>query len=95
MWQIYISLQAALTRLGLRNKPLRLAGIREEAERVPLFAAAWQATLARSFTGTQRSLQVSSPNGQPRTITVKIPAGVDNGSRVRVAGVRALRLRPG
>jgi curved DNA-binding protein len=31
-------------------------------------------------------LQFSNPNGQPRTITVKIPAGVDNGSRVRVAG---------
>jgi curved DNA-binding protein len=43
-------------------------------------------TLDEAFTGTQRSLQFSSPNGQPRTITVKIPAGVDNGSRVRVAG---------
>jgi curved DNA-binding protein len=43
-------------------------------------------TLDEAFTGTQRSLQFSNPNGQPRTITVKIPAGVDNGSRVRVAG---------
>jgi len=43
-------------------------------------------TLDEAFTGTQRSLQFSSPNGQPRTITVKIPAGVDTGARVRVAG---------
>jgi curved DNA-binding protein len=43
-------------------------------------------TLDEAFSGTQRTLQFSSPNGQPRTITVKIPAGVDNGSRVRVAG---------
>jgi len=45
-----------------------------------------EVTLDEAFTGTQRSLQFSSPNGQPRTITVKIPAGVDTGARVRVAG---------
>jgi curved DNA-binding protein len=45
-----------------------------------------EVTLDEAFTGTQRSLQISSPSGQPRTITVKIPAGVDTGSRVRVAG---------
>jgi curved DNA-binding protein len=45
-----------------------------------------EVTLDEAFTGTQRSLQFSSSNGQPRTITVKIPAGVDNGSRVRVSG---------
>jgi curved DNA-binding protein len=43
-------------------------------------------TLDEAFSGTQRTLQFSSSNGQPRTINVKIPAGVDNGSRVRVAG---------
>lgn len=42
-------------------------------------------TLEEAFTGTQRSLQFHASNGQPRNITVKIPAGVDNGSRVRVA----------
>lgn len=45
-----------------------------------------EVTLDEAFTGTQRSLQFSSTNGQPRTITVKIPAGVDTASRVRVAG---------
>jgi len=43
-------------------------------------------TLDEAFIGTQRTLQFSSSNGQPRTINVKIPTGVDNGSRVRVAG---------
>ncbi|MBX0330711.1 J domain-containing protein [Oscillochloris sp. ZM17-4] len=43
-------------------------------------------TLEEAFTGTQRSLQFSTPNGAPRTITIKIPAGADTGSRVRAAG---------
>jgi curved DNA-binding protein len=43
-------------------------------------------TLEEAFSGTQRTLQFSSANGQPRTINVKIPPGVDTGSRVRVAG---------
>jgi curved DNA-binding protein len=43
-------------------------------------------TLEEAFTGTQRTVQFHNPNGQPRNITVKIPPGVDNGSRVRVAG---------
>jgi DnaJ-class molecular chaperone len=42
-------------------------------------------TLEEAFNGTQRRMQLSGPNG-PRTLTVKIPAGVDNGTRVRVAG---------
>jgi curved DNA-binding protein len=43
-------------------------------------------TLEEAFTGTERSVQFHASNGQPRSITVKIPPGVDNGSRVRVAG---------
>ncbi|MEN9937443.1 MAG: hypothetical protein RLZZ387_4022 [Chloroflexota bacterium] len=43
-------------------------------------------SLEEAFTGSQRTLQFHSANGQPRNITVKIPTGVDNGSRVRVAG---------
>lgn len=45
-----------------------------------------EVTLEEAFSGTQRVLQLQSPNGQPRTITVKIPAGADNGTRVRIAG---------
>ena len=43
-------------------------------------------TLEEAFNGTQRTLQFHAPNGQPRNITVKIPPGVDTGSRIRVAG---------
>jgi curved DNA-binding protein len=45
-----------------------------------------EVTLEEAFTGTQRGLQLQSPNGQPRTISVKIPAGAETGTRVRVAG---------
>jgi len=43
-------------------------------------------SLEEAFAGTKRTLQFSNPNGTPRTITVKVPAGVDTGTRVRVPG---------
>ncbi|MBK9715214.1 MAG: J domain-containing protein [Kouleothrix sp.] len=43
-------------------------------------------SLEEAFTGTQRTLQFHNPNGTPRTITVKIPPGVDTGGRIRVSG---------
>lgn len=42
-------------------------------------------TLEEAFTGTTRVLKFHSSNGQPRNITVKVPPGADNGTRVRVA----------
>jgi DnaJ-class molecular chaperone len=43
-------------------------------------------TFEESYAGTQRSVQFSNPNGSPRTIQVKVPPGVDTGTRVRVPG---------
>lgn len=43
-------------------------------------------TLEEAFAGTQRTVQFANPNGTPRTITVKIPPGIDTGGRVRVPG---------
>lgn len=43
-------------------------------------------TLEEAFTGTQRSLQITGASGVPRTIKVKIPAGADTGTKVRIAG---------
>lgn len=43
-------------------------------------------SLEESFSGTQRMVQFHSPNGQHRTLTVKIPAGANTGSRVRITG---------
>lgn len=43
-------------------------------------------SLEEALTGTQRSLQIADGGGMPRTIRVKIPAGADNGTRVRISG---------
>ncbi|MCU0493770.1 MAG: DnaJ domain-containing protein [Chloroflexaceae bacterium] len=51
--------------------------------------------LDEAFNGTQRSLQYSNPNGSPRTINVKIPPGVDTGTRIRVAGEGAPGMNGG
>ena len=43
-------------------------------------------TLEEAFNGTMRRIQIAPPDGTPQVIEVKIPAGVTDGSRVRVAG---------
>src|SRR5262249_16376371 len=43
-------------------------------------------TLEEAFAGTQRMLQLEGPGGKPRRLEVKIPAGVGDGSRIRMAG---------
>jgi curved DNA-binding protein len=45
-----------------------------------------EVTLEEAFNGTQRTLIVSGDHGDQRRLEVKIPPGVDNGSRVRIAG---------
>ena len=43
-------------------------------------------TLEEAFAGSQRMLQVQGPDGQLRRLEVKIPPGVADGSRIRIAG---------
>ena len=43
-------------------------------------------SLAEAYTGTERALSIQQPDGQTRRIEAKIPPGVDNGSRIRIAG---------
>jgi DnaJ-class molecular chaperone len=43
-------------------------------------------TLEEAFSGTQRQVRLQQDGQQPRTLTVKIPAGIDNGGKVRVSG---------
>ena len=43
-------------------------------------------TLEEAFAGTTRIIQVTDASGRVRRLEVKIPAGVQEGSRVRVAG---------
>jgi curved DNA-binding protein len=45
-----------------------------------------EVTLEEAFSGTQRVLQVEGDHGDTRRLEVKIPPGVDTGSRVRIAG---------
>lgn len=43
-------------------------------------------TLEEAFSGTLRTVSLQGDHGEPRRLEVRIPPGVDNGSRVRVAG---------
>jgi len=43
-------------------------------------------TLEEAYRGTQRILEVREPDGRLRRLEVKIPPGVNEGSRVRIAG---------
>jgi DnaJ-class molecular chaperone len=43
-------------------------------------------TLEEAFAGATRLIQITPVNGAPQTIEAKIPAGVADGQRVRIAG---------
>ncbi|MBI4319853.1 MAG: J domain-containing protein [Chloroflexi bacterium] len=45
-----------------------------------------EVTLEEAYNGTQRLLQVQAPNAPGKRLEVKVPPGVRDGSRVRVAG---------
>ena len=61
---------------GARMRPSRPAPLEQPIE----------VTLDEAFAGTTRVLAAEGDHGETRRIEVKIPAGVDNGSRVRIAG---------
>jgi curved DNA-binding protein len=48
--------------------------------------AAIEVTLAEAYQGAKRSIELSAPDGTMRRLEVTIPAGVDEGSRIRLAG---------
>ena len=68
---------------GGRSRSSPGAGFRMDGQDVEQQA---EITLEEAFSGAERSVQFHAPSGQLRTITVKVPPGVDTGSRVRVAG---------
>lgn len=41
-------------------------------------------TLEEAFNGTERRFQFHTSTGQPRTITVKIPPGIESGGKIRI-----------
>ena len=44
-------------------------------------------TLAEAYQGATRLLELTEPDGSTRRVEVKIPAGVDEGNRIRMAGL--------
>ena len=64
----------------------RRAGTRRPAAQMQPVEQPVQITLEEAYRGTQRMLQLQEPDGRVRRLEVKIPAGVDNGSRVRIPG---------
>ena len=46
-----------------------------------------EVTLDEACTGTQRLMELQGEDGKPRRVEIKIPAGVETGSRVRMAGL--------
>ena len=51
-------------------------------------------TLEEAFSGTERAVDLATPSGKPRTIVVKIPAGISDGGKVKVSpsGVAPLNI---
>lgn len=45
-----------------------------------------EVTLAEAYKGTERVLELQGVDGNSRTLTVKVPAGVRDGQRIRLAG---------
>lgn len=43
-------------------------------------------TLPEAYTGGTRTFELTEPDGKTRRLEVKIPAGVEEGSRIRIAG---------
>ena len=63
------------------------AGFRErQAARGQDVEADLEVTLAEAYQGTKRTLALTEPDGTTRRLEVTIPAGVDEGSRIRLAG---------
>jgi curved DNA-binding protein len=63
------------------------AGVRERAAaRGPDAEADSEVTLAEASQGTKRALEMIELDGSRRRLEVTIPAGVDEGSRIRLAG---------
>ena len=63
------------------------ASVREhQAERLQDVEADVEVTLPEAYQGTKRVLELTEPDGKRRRLEVTIPAGVDEGSRIRLAG---------
>ena len=63
------------------------AGVRErQPTRGQDVEAEIEVTLAEAYQGAKRTVELADPDGTTRRLEVTIPAGVDEGSRIRLAG---------
>jgi DnaJ-class molecular chaperone len=69
--------------LGGRGNGARRGGLRANGED---YDHPVSLTLEEAFAGTTRLIQITPADGVPKTLEVKIPAGVSDGQRVRIAG---------
>lgn len=82
MSDIFETLFGGAAGAGGRRQPGGM-GYRADGQDVEQTA---EITLEEAFHASTRAFNFHNPNGQPRRIEVKIPAGADTGTRVRVAG---------
>jgi DnaJ-class molecular chaperone len=63
-------------------------GVRAQTYAVPAqdVESTVEVTLAEAYQGATRAFTLTEPDGTTRRLEVKFPAGVDEGSRIRVAG---------
>jgi DnaJ-class molecular chaperone len=62
------------------------AGRTRRATRGQDVESAIEVTLAEAYQGVTRTLELTEQDGSSHRLEVKIPAGVDEGSRIRIAG---------
>jgi DnaJ-class molecular chaperone len=70
--------QAGRTRTGGRRQQRAVPG--EDVE------SAVKVSLAEAYRGATRVFELTEPDGSTRRLEVKIPAGVNEGARIRIAG---------
>ena len=71
---------------GFSDTDTGRAGSRQRARRGRDVEHEIELSLEDAFHGATRRLAMQQPNGQTKTVDVRIPAGVNDGSRVRVPG---------
>ena len=71
-----------------RHSTSRSGGTRAQSYAIPAqdVESAVEVSLAEAYQGATRTFALTEPDGTTRRLEVKIPAGVDEGARIRVAG---------
>jgi curved DNA-binding protein len=71
---------------GARGRTRTAGGRRQRATVGQDVESPVDVTLAEAYKGATRVFELTEPDGSTRRLEVKIPAGVDEGSRIRIAG---------